>query len=126
MSDKKTFYVENNDISDGYHTFKELYDYRMLYNALWVNELHRSGQSDNYKLHKSFFHHDGELCFDGGWFIVSVTFPNGQQISNHYEECYWDLFKIPECNKSYTVYDGHTPETARCRMEHFLTTYKFK
>ena len=25
------------DVSDGYHTFRELYEYRMLYNAAWLN-----------------------------------------------------------------------------------------
>lgn len=27
------------NVSDGYHTFKELYDYRMIYNALWLNDM---------------------------------------------------------------------------------------
>ena len=75
---EKAFYIKGNDISDGYHTFNELYDYRMAYNALWVNEIHRNGQSDKYRLHKSMKHHDGELCFGGGWFIVSLELPTGQ------------------------------------------------
>ena len=118
-TEKTAFYIEGNDISDGYHTFKELYDYRMAYNALWVNEIHRSGNSGKYKLHKSLKHHDGELCFGGGWFIVSLELPTGQ-VSNHYEDKFWDLFNIPETEKSVLAFDGHTPEIALNRMLKYL------
>jgi hypothetical protein len=117
--DRKEFYIVGNDISDGYHTFKDLYDYRMAYNALWVNEIHRNGNSEKYKLHKSLKHHDGEPCFGGGWFIVSLKLPTGQ-ISNHYKIKHWDLFKIPEYEKSILEYDGHTPEIAKDRMFSFI------
>ena len=73
------------NLSDGYHTFKELYDYRMIYNALWLNEL--ALNHPEYHVHKSWKHHDGENCFGGGWFIVMAELPTGQ-ISNHYEEQY--------------------------------------
>ena len=116
---KKAFYIIENDISDGYHTFKELYDYRMAYNALWVNEINRSGKSNDYQLHKSIKHSDGELCFGGGWFIVSLKLPTGQ-VSNHYKLEYWDLFKIPEYERSIIEYDGHTPELAKERMFNFI------
>jgi len=117
--ERKGFFIEGNDISDGYHTFNELYDYRMAYNALWVNEIHKSGLSGVYKLHKSIKHSDGELCFGGGWFIVSIELPTGQ-ISNHYDMKYWDLFKIPEYEKSILEYDGHTPDDAKNRMFNYL------
>ena len=119
MKKENAFYIVGNDISDGYHTFKELYDYRMLYNALWVNSLHEAGLSEKYRLHKSMKHHDGELCFDGGWFIVSLVLPTGQ-VSNHYEMEYWDLFMIPEFEKSINEYDGHSPEVAKYRMLDFI------
>ncbi len=104
------------DISDGYHTFKELYDYRMIYNALWFNEL--SKLRPLYDIHKSWCHADGEKCFGGGWFIVMAELPTGQ-ISNHYEEKYWDLFDIPEKEKS-NEWDGHTPQQAYDRMINYI------
>ena len=55
--------------SDGYHTFKELYEYRMLYNALLFNEWAAQGK---YHVHKSKRHDTGELPFGGGWFVVSA------------------------------------------------------
>ena len=68
---------KSGEASDGYHTFNELYDFRREYNAALVN-------SGIWKAHKSYRHHDGELCFGGGWFIVMIETPFGQ-ISNHYE-----------------------------------------
>ena len=77
------------EVSDGYHTFNELYYYRMLYNAAFFNLLPKEW------VHKSKRHHTGEECFGGGWFVVMANLPTGQ-ISNHYELKDWDLFQIPE------------------------------
>ena len=44
--------------------------------------------------------------------------PTGQ-ISNHYEEQYWDLFKIPEKEKS-NEWDGHTPQQAYKKMINYI------
>lgn len=108
------------DVSDGYHTFKELYDYRMIYNALWFNELYKT--HPEYDIHKSLRHSDGEKCFGGGWFIVMAELPTGQ-ISNHYEDMYWDMFNIPEKEKS-NIWDGHTPQQAYKRMVEFIEMEK--
>lgn len=104
------------NVSDGYHTFKELYDYRMIYNALWFNELALS--HPEYDVHKSWKHSDGENCFGGGWFIVIAELPTGQ-ISNHYEAQYWDMFKIPE-KEIANKWDGHTPKQAYERMINYV------
>lgn len=102
-------------ISDGYHTFDELYYYRMLYNAAFLNEYAKKYPE---AVVKSKRHDNGELCFGGGWFIVQANLPTGQ-ISNHYEEKYWDLFKIPESDRGFE-FDGHNPEIASKRLEDFL------
>lgn len=95
----------NLNVSDGYHTFKELYEFRMLYNAAFFKHLFFS----HFSVHKSLRHYDGELCFGGGWFIVVAELPTGV-ISNHYESKYWDLFHVPSFHKSITPFDGHTPQ----------------
>src|SRR5690606_12891515 len=69
------------ETSDGYHTFAELYHYRMLYNAALFNEWAAAGL---YDVHKSVRHSDGSTCFGGRWFVVYAQLPTGQ-ISNHYE-----------------------------------------
>ncbi|MBR1436155.1 MAG: hypothetical protein IJ584_13715 [Bacteroidales bacterium] len=100
------------EVSDGYHTFNELYYYRMLYNAAFFNLLPKG------MAHKSKRHHDGEECFGGGWFIVMANLPTGQ-ISNHYELKDWDLFQIPE-KEFADEWDGHTPQEAAERLRKYL------
>jgi hypothetical protein len=62
--------VVDGNTSDGYHTFNELYDFRMSYNAALFNEWAESGK---HFVHKSYRHHDGELCFGGGRFVVGCA-----------------------------------------------------
>lgn len=100
------------EVSDGYHTFNELYYYRMLYNAAFFNLLPKEC------VHKSKRHHTGEECFGGGWFIVMANLPTGQ-ISNHYELKDWDLFQIPE-KEFADEWDGHTPQEAAERLDKYL------
>lgn len=109
-------YPRMNKVSDGYHTFDELYHYRALYNAAFFNEYYV-----NYgKVLKSRKHSDGKFCFDadGEWFIVMVELPTGQ-ISNHYHADYWDLFQVEE-QETADEWDGHTPQQAAERLEAFL------
>ena len=104
--------LDMGEVSDGYHTFNELYYYRMLYNAAFFNLLPKGW------VHKSKHHHTGEECFGGGWFIVMANLPTGQ-ISNHYELKDWDLFKVPE-KEIADEWDGHTPQEAAVRLHKYL------
>jgi hypothetical protein len=108
-------------VSDGYHTFDELYRYRMLYNAALFNAWVFAPDILRFDVHKSWRHHDGTSCFaldPGEWFIVMAYLPSGQ-ISNHYPADAWDLFKIPERERA-NEWDGHTPTEAADRLERFL------
>ena len=108
--------TDDGDISDGHHTFKELYRYRLLYNAALFNEWARLGL---YDVHKSRLHHDGTLPFgDDKWFIVVAELPTGQ-ISNHYKVTDWHLFDIP-VRELPNVYDGYTPADVAKRLEELL------
>lgn len=108
---------DKGNISDGYHTFNELYEYRLLYNASMFNELAKQGL---YDVHKSKLHSDGTIPFDDeNWFIVQAELPTGQ-ISNHYEIKDWDLFQIPVKEKA-NPYDGHSPQDVAKRLREFLT-----
>lgn len=106
-------------ISDGHHTFDELYEYRMVYNAMLFNEFAVQGK---YGVHKSKRHFTGEECFGGGWFIVMANLPTGQ-VSNHYKLNYWNMFDIPEKEKA-DEWDGHSPEIAKNRMLIFASHRK--
>jgi len=103
--------------SDGYHTFNELYDFRKAYNVALFNEWAAGGKCS---VHKSWRHHDGELCFGGGWFIVVAVLPDGQ-ISNHYEAKDWDLFSLPETERALFEFDGHTGADVINRLKTYTT-----
>lgn len=94
---------EVGDLSDGYHTYRELYEFRKMYNAVLFNEWALNAK---HNVHKSIHHHDGEECFGGGWFIVVAILPKGQ-ITNHYKMEDWALFRIPQHEKALCEYDGH-------------------
>lgn len=123
MHTEETTITENT--SDGYHTFKELYEFRKAYNVALFNEWgsQKERQIGNQwtplntknHVHKSWKHHDGELCFGGGWFIVVAVLPTGQ-ISNHYKAEDWDLFNIPEVEKALFPFDDHTGEDVIKRL----------
>lgn len=103
------------EVSDGYHTFNELYEFRKVYNAAFFNELVAHNVCE---VVKSTRHHDGEECFGGGWFIVMAQLPTGQ-VSNHYEMKDWDLFKCKAVYKA-PKWDGHTPQDVVKRITDYL------
>lgn len=101
-------------ISDGYHSFKELYEFRKIYNACLFNEWAKQGL---YDVHKSKNHHDGKACFGSSdWFIVVAILPSGQ-ISNHYHIDDWDLFHCEEVERAKFEFDGHTPQDVLQRLK---------
>lgn len=103
-------------VSDGYHTFGDLYDYRLAYNALLFNEWARL---DLFGVHKSRRHYTGELCFGGSHFIVAALLPTGL-ISNHYKHKYWELFDIKSYEKALYKYDDHTSKDVLDRMFKYI------
>ncbi|MFY8161631.1 MAG: hypothetical protein ACOVNU_09905 [Candidatus Kapaibacteriota bacterium] len=103
------------DTSDGYHTFKTLYEIRKAYNVALFNQW---GKFDipSFNVHKSRKHHDGEYPFgNNNWFIVCAELSSGQ-ISNHYTMDNWELFKIPEYEKALFPFDGHTTDDVIDRL----------
>lgn len=113
---EKTYLHEDDmgDVSDGYHTFNELYKYRTPYDAAFFNE---PGEGD-IKVRKSHERHDGEERLGGGWFIVMAEPPTGQ-ISNHYGNRYRESFDIPGLDTAWE-WDGHTPNEAADRIGSYL------
>lgn len=90
--------INTKQVTDGYHTFEELYYHRM---KLFAIICHMNKDV----AWKSWLHHDGSM-FDGS-FIVGVETPEGQY-SYHYKAEYWDVFDVRELGKA-PEYDGHQP-----------------
>lgn len=104
----------SDDISDGYHTFGELYDHRRALTAALFTETHdlnsRTPLIEETPVWRSKQHHpDDSPMFEGGYFIVGATLFEGQ-ISYHYKLKHWDDFRnIPEIPHA-PKWDGHTPQ----------------
>ena len=90
---------EIDDVSDGFHTFRQLYYQRMMLFATIVKQ-------NKDKAWKSLRHEDGELCFGGGWFVVGIDTPEGSY-TYHYEDNYYSLFDCIELERG-KHWDGHT------------------
>lgn len=89
------------DVSDGFHTFNQLYHQRAMLFACIVNQ----NKDKAWKTHK---HEDGTLCFGGGWFLVTIDTPQGAY-GYHYEDKYWGLFDCQELETA-KHWDGYTEE----------------
>ena len=86
-------------VSDGYHTFDELYYHRTVLFAIICNH-------NRALAWKSKLHNDGTMYED--MFIAGISTPEGQY-TYHIQNEYWDLFNVNERNKA-PEWDGHKPE----------------
>ena len=99
-------------ISDGYHTFDELYDHRAILTALAFNA-HKD------IAWKSKQHHNPDEPMYDGMFICGIETPDGQATYHYDIEPYWDLFHVKELECA-PEWDGHTPAEALKRLESLL------
>lgn len=94
------------DVSDGHHTFDELYSHRaVLFSVICNQNLDVAW--------KSKFHYDGTMYDD--MFIVGIKTPTGN-MSYHYNNNRWGLFsKVKEIDYA-PEYDGYTPKESLERL----------
>ena len=98
MTDNKlTLPCDVSQVSDGYHTFAELYDHRCL---LFLNLALRCSDM----AFKTWRNDAGEVW--DGWFILGLNTPHGQ-ITYHLPADLWDLATVPEIHHN-EGYDGHS------------------
>lgn len=90
------------NLSDGYHTFNELYHHRAILFSVICNSMPD-------KAWKSRLHDTGDMY--EGMFIVGIETPEGQATYHYDIEPYWDMFKVKELEKA-PKWDGHTPQVA--------------
>lgn len=94
------------DVSDGYHTFNELYYHRAVLFSVICNQ-------NKDKAWKSKSHHDGTMYEN--MFIVGIDTPEGQATYHYDVNPYWDIFHVKTLDNA-PVWDGHTPEQAINRI----------
>lgn len=111
---EKTFKIVGDDISDGFHTFDELYEHRL---ALFIALLHSVG-ADHVDTFKSRKHADGSTW--DGWFIAGMKLKGGW-ITYHLPERLWEFLEIAEKEQA-VEWDGHTSADVVARLyEHFTS-----
>jgi hypothetical protein len=104
-------------ISDGFHTFGELYEHRhvlfcALAHAVWVFNIGHSWKSSNHWI-------AGELeSVWPGWFLAGIAL-YGQQITYHLPLTYWDLFHGRNRDTP-PEHDGHTSADVIERLKEWI------
>ena len=103
---------ETEEVSDGSHTFRELYEHRC---ALFLALLRALGTG-----WRSALHADGTR--DVEWFLVGVTLPTGE-ISYHLPRREWDHTHWLHTRDRAPSWDGHRPADVveRLRLYAFLS-----
>lgn len=96
---KVIFTGETGSVSDGYHTFDELYEHRVL---LWIN-LCQMLEAGTYVVEDHF----------EGWFLLGLETRFGQ-VSYHCPNKYLDLVK--KFPRKQVEWDGHTPNDVIKRL----------
>ena len=92
--------IIDGEISDGYHTFNELYEHRTALFAMICRLFPELSW-------RSCLHSDGTM-FDG-MFIAGIRTPDGDY-SYHCENKYWPMFdQVPELTRA-PEWDGHQPK----------------
>jgi hypothetical protein len=102
---------ETGSISDGYHTFDELYEHRFFLYLAFLRACPLVAW-------KSRYHADGTM-YDG-WFIVGAELPDGQ-ISYHLPLRLWELTHFLEEVPCAPAWDGHTADDVLKRLAAFIT-----
>lgn len=100
--------ISSKEISDGRHTFRELYKQRLIMfcticncfpNLSWKSRKH--------------FNEENDPMFNGD-FIAGINTPEGIA-TYHIKLEYWDLFEIPEIDRA-PKYDNYTPDDVMNRI----------
>lgn len=104
---------DTGNISDGYHTFDELYYHRCVLFSLICNQ-------NNHIAWKSKKHYTGDMYDD--MFIVGVNTQYGQ-VTYHYNLKYWDMFNVPELENA-PEWDGSSPSDCIERMRIWSSNIK--
>jgi len=103
--------VDTGEVSDGNHTFNELYAHRCL---LFIALMH-DNKSISWWSHT---HHDGSQW--KGWIIAGINLPTGS-ITYHVPSAMLDLLPDAHIEKA-PEWDGHNSDDVLERLEHFIVS----
>lgn len=104
--------IDANKVSDGYHTFGELYDHRI---ALFIALCRLAHHETRSEVWRSRAHSDGEAS--EGWFLLGINKVSGNQITYHLPESEWERCGFAETLGCAPTWDGHTSADALARIK---------
>lgn len=115
--------LATDDISDGYHTFGELYNHRIALYMLLAKQIAYPGRNEVYckgdnPVWKSKAHSDESIW--EGWFILGIYKAKGQQITYHLPMSEWDKCYFAEELEKAPEWDGHTSEDVLVRLNSLI------
>lgn len=107
--EERTFKIVDGDMSDGYHTFTELYEHRITLYIELCHQIatHNCNREKFHNIWRSKLHSDG-TSFDG-WFILGIGKEKGKQITYHLPLSKWEETNFAEDLEKAPEWDGHTP-----------------
>ena len=99
---------EEMDASDGYHTFTELYEHRVVLFIALCRFIHSitTDQGHILDVWRSKLHSDGS-SYDG-WFVLGIGRKKGEQITYHLPMSKWNETSFAQTRKKAFRFDGHT------------------
>ena len=103
------------DVSDGYHTYNELYNHRAMEFAVICNAY-------PWLAWKSMQHDDPDFPMYDGMFIVGINTPLGQATYHYDIDPWWYIFGDVDTISRAPRYDGHTPDDVIVRLESLIKT----
>ena len=104
---------ETSEVSDGYHTFGELYEHRCtLFVALMKTNPEISWRAEN---------NDDGSNFEG-WFVAGMHLPTGD-ISYHIPMKMWDLLDNIKTTINAPKFDGHTSNDVVDRLHKWADSF---
>lgn len=112
--------AETDQITDGYHTFGELYDHRRALTAMLAASLIWYAPFGWTAWRSKAHHPDDSPMFEGGYFIVGIELSDAT-VTYHYKLSHWDDFAaVPEVEHA-PKWDGAGPdETVARLLDHAL------
>ncbi len=105
--------LATDDISDGYHTFGELYNHRISLYMLLAKKM-----AVKNPVWKSKVHSDGSVW--DGWFMLGIFKEQGKQITYHLPISEWDKCYFAEELEKAPEWDGHTGEDVLVRLSDLI------
>lgn len=111
---KKLPYKTRGMVSDGYHTFDELYHHRCTLFATLLNLIAASNPDQD--VWKSRKNRDGSEW--EGWFVAGI----GKEITYHLPDPYWGIMEVKEIPAG--KWDGHDSKDVLKRLVNLAAAYQ--